>query len=290
VDLTGWEAAAILAKAVTYAATFGAAGAIFFLNYNESSLRAAQRRRIHRGVALLLIAAVLAGAAKVMLLAGSMTDDFAGMFDHSFAAMILRAGEGRAAGIRLAGLILCGAVFFAKHRTNRAAAVGALLAAGSFAAVGHVHALKPNGVATLLLMLHLWCGAFWLGALWPLLQVARDGDGARTAAVAARFGHIAVVLVSALLAAGALLLYRLLGSLSELWTSAYGRMLSLKLFLVAALLSAAALNKLRLVPRLAAGNAAAGVYLRRSIGAEMILGSMILLVTAALTTLAGPAD
>jgi putative copper export protein len=32
------------------------------------------------------------------------------------------------------------------------------------------------------------------------------------------------------------------------------------------------------------------VYLRRSIGTEMILGSMILLVTAALTTLAGPGD
>jgi putative copper resistance protein D len=286
VELSGWEAAAALAKAITYAATLGAAGAIFFLNYNDA-LRAAQRRRMQRGVALLLIAAGLASAVKVLLLAGSMSDDFAGMFDSSFAGMILRAGEGRAAGIRLVGLIVCSTVLFSKRRV---AAVGALLAAGSFAAVGHVHALKPNGLATLFLILHLWCGAFWLGALWPLLQVARDGDGAQTAVVAARFGNVALYLVGALIAAGALLLCRVLGSVSELWSSAYGRMLSLKLLLLVALLSAAALNKLRLTPRLAAGDAAAGVYLRRSIGAEMILGSMILLATAALTTFAGPAD
>jgi copper resistance protein D len=286
VELSGWEAAAALAKAITYAATLGAAGAIFFLNYNEA-LQTAQRRRMHRGIALLLIAAAVASVAKVLTLAGSMSDDFAGMFDSSFAAMILRAGEGRAAGVRLVGLIVCGAVFFSKQRL---AAVGALLAAGSFAAAGHVHALKPNGLATLFLLLHLWCGAFWLGALWPLLQVARDGAAAQTAIVAARFGNIAVYLVGALIAAGALLLYRVLGSVSELWSTAYGRTLSLKLLLVVALLSAAALNKLRLTPRLAAGDAAAGVYLRRSIAAEMILGCMILLATAALTTFAGPSD
>jgi putative copper export protein len=286
VELSAWEAAAALAKAMSYAATLGAAGAIFFLNYN-GSLPAAQRRRIHRSIALLLMVAALASVAKVLGQAGSMSDDIAGMFDASFVGMILRAGEGRADGIRLVGLIICSAALFSKQRV---AAVGALLAAGSFAAVGHVHALEPNGLATLLLLLHLWCGAFWLGALWPLLQVARDGDGAHTAAVAARFGHIALYLVAALIAAGTLLLYRMLGSVSALWVSAYGRMLSLKLLLLVALLCAAALNKLRLTPRLAAGDARAGAYLRRSIGTEMVIGSMILLVTAALTTFAGPSD
>jgi copper resistance protein D len=289
-ELSGWEAAAALAKAATYAATLGAAGAIFFLNYNESWLRAMQRRRIQRSVALLLMTAALASAVKILLLAGSMSDDFAGMIHGSFAGMILRAGEGRAAGIRCIGLIICGAALVAKRPRNRLAAVGGLLAAGSFAAVGHVHALKPNGLATSFLLLHLLCGAFWLGALWPLLQVARDGGGAQTAAAATRFARIALYLVAALIVAGALLLYRLLGSVSALWVSPYGRMLSLKLLLVIALLSAAALNKLRLTPRLAAGDAAAGRHLRGSIGAEMLLGGAILLVTAALTSFAGPSD
>jgi putative copper resistance protein D len=288
VDVTGWEAAAALAKAVTYAATLGAAGAIFFLNYNESLLQAPQRRRIRRNAVQLLIVAAVASVAKVLALAGSMSDDFAGMLDGSFVGMILRAGEGRASGIRLVGLCLCTAVWFSTRRANRVAAVGALLAGGSFAAVGHVHALKPNGLATAFLILHLWCGAFWLGALWPLLHVAREGNRAQTAQVAARFGNIALFLVAALIAAGVFMLFRLLGGLTELWVSAYGRMLSVKLLLVTALLGAAALNKLRLTPQLAAGDAQAGLYLQRSIRTELVTGTLVLLVTAALTTFAGP--
>jgi copper resistance protein D len=288
VESTGWDAAAALAKAIIYAGTLGAAGAIFFLNYNERLLREAQRRDIVRSILLLAAVAVSANAVRISLLTASMSGNLAGMFDMSFAGMILRAGEGRAAGIRIAGLILCSAAMLPGRRWTRLAFVGALLAAASFAAAGHVHALKPNIAATLLSILHLWCGAFWLGALWPLLQVTRNGADSRTASQASRFGNIALILVALLIAAGALLLYRLLGSLAAMWTSDYGRMLSLKLLLVAALLFAAAVNKLRFTPRLAAGEAAAAVYLRRSIIVEMILGGLILLVTAAFTSLSGP--
>ena len=287
-ESTGWDAAAALAKAVTYAGTLGAAGAIFFLNYNERLLRDAQRRGIVRSIVMLSAMAALASAAKISLLAASMSENASGMLDISFAGMILRAGEGRAVAIRIVGLIVCSAVMLSGRCWTRLAFLGALLAAASFAAAGHVHALKPNIVPTLLLMLHLWCGAFWLGALWPLLRVARHGDDSLTASLAARFGSIALSLVALLIAAGALLVYRLLGSLADMWSSDYGRMLSLKLLLVVALLSAAAVNKLRLTPRLAAGDAAAAVHLRRSIGLEMILGGLILLVTAAFTSLSGP--
>jgi len=276
VESTGWDAAAALAKAITYAGTLGAAGAIFFLNYNERSLHDGERRGIVRSVVMLSAVAALAGTARILLLAASIGDN------------LLRAGEGSALAIRIAGLILCTAVLLPGWVWTRLAFFGALLAAASFAAVGHVHALKPNFIPSLLLMLHLWCGAFWLGALWPLLRVARGGDNALTAALAARFGNIALLLVALLVAAGALLMYRLLGSIADMWSSGYGRMLSLKLLLVVALLSAAAVNKLRLTPRLAAGDAAAALHLRRSIGLEMMLGSLILLVTAAFTTLSGP--
>jgi len=288
VVFTGWDAAAALAKALTYAGTLGAAGAIFFLNYNERLLRAAQRRSIVRSMAMLSVLAALASAAKISLLAASMSDDLAGMFDISFAGMILRAGEGRAAAIRIVGLILCGAALLPGRGWSRLACLGALLAAASFAATGHVHALMPNILPTLIATLHLWCGAFWLGALWPLLRTARDGDHAQVAALAARFGKIAVGIVALLIAAGTLLLWLLLGSLSDLWNSDYGRMLSVKLLLVAALLSAAAVNKLRLTPRVEKGEAAAALHLRRSIKLELILGGLILLLTAAFTTLTGP--
>ena len=107
-------------------------------------------------------------------------------------------------------------------------------------------------------------------------------------AVAARFGRIAVAVVAALLAAGATVLWILLGSFSELWTSGYGCLACVKIAFVACLLALAAWNKLRLVPRIVAGDALAVRSLRRSIGAEMVVAGLILLITAALTTLAGP--
>jgi putative copper export protein len=80
----------------------------------------------------------------------------------------------------------------------------------------------------------------------------------------------------------------LLGSLSELWTSGYGRLACVKIVFVACLLALAAWNKLRLVPRIVAGDPLAVRSLRRFIRAEMLVAGLILLITAALTTLAGP--
>lgn len=286
-EVTGWDAAAALAKALTYAATLSAAGTTFFLGYTAQLLRTQQRHRIVRVILLLAPLAAVASITRVSLLAASMSDNLAGMFDLSFAGMILRAGEGRAILLRIAGLVLCTAAFKSGRFWSWVAWAGAMLAAASFAVVGHVHALQPNRLATVILMLHLWCGAFWLGALWPLLQVARHDDPL-TAALAARFGRIALYLVGVLLAAGTLLACRLLGGLAALWSSDYGRMLSLKILLVAAMLCAAAVNKLRLTPRLAAGDARAAAHLRRSVTFEMGLGGAILLVTALFTSLTGP--
>jgi putative copper resistance protein D len=288
VEVTGWDAAAALAKAMIYAATLTAAGAIFFLSHSARLLHDTQRRLILRSFVLLATVAAVTSLLRVSLLAGSMSDNFEGMLDTTFAGMILRTGEGAAIVLRLVGLLLCTAALRSGRLWMCMAFTGAVLSAASFAAVGHVHALKPDRLAVPILMLHLCCGAFWLGALWPLLRLAREGDRLQTAALAARFGKIALYAVGLLVAAGILLSYRLLGSLAALWNSNYGRLLGLKMLLVAAMLSAAAINKLRLTPRLAAGDAAAAAQLRRSIGFEMGLGGSILLVTATFTSLTGP--
>ncbi len=285
-ELSGWDAVALCAKAVTYAATLGAAGAIFFLGYNGQLLKESQRGRIRRLIGILVIASAIAGCARILLLAGSMRGDFAGMFDASLVRMILNGGEGRATGLRLAGLALCALGLSTKTRAQIYALTGAIIASTSFAWVGHVHA-QPGWLPSLVLSLHLLAASFWLGALLPLLIVARGADSA-IAAVAARFGKLALAVVGLLLGAGAVILWTLINDASAFWSSAYGEMMAIKLLAVALMLSMAAANKLYLTPRLLNREPKAIDLLRRSIHGEIICGSVILLITAAFTTLTGP--
>jgi putative copper resistance protein D len=91
-----------------------------------------------------------------------------------------------------------------------------------------------------------------------------------------------------LVAAGAALLSQLLDSVSGLWNSDHGRMLSVKILLVSGLLGCAALNKWHLVPQLLKHAPRAAAKLRRSIAVEILLATAILVITAAFTSLLGP--
>jgi copper resistance protein D len=287
-EISGWDVAAVFAKAVTYAATFGAAGAVFFALYCGTLLRDQQRGLIRRLIAIQVGVAATASVLRILLLAGSMSGEMAGMFDSAFASMILRAGEGRASGARLAGLALILFALSKKPVFRGPAMAGAIVASTSFAWVGHVHGMASNTAPSLLLCLHLLCGAFWLGALAPLLIIATGANEPQIAAAAARFGKLAVRVVALLVAAGASLLLMLIGSAAQFWSSAYGRMMAIKLLAVAALLGLAAWNKLALTPRLLQGDARAMVKFRRSLQTEMSVGALILLSTAAFTTVTGP--
>jgi len=286
VGVSGWEVVAICAKAATYAATLGAAGAIFFSAYCKNLLQDSQQFRIRRLIGRLLIIATLASLARIPLLAGSMSGDFAGMFDSQFENMILRNGEGRTTGLRLIGLALMAIGVFSNRRATPL--LGAVIAAVSFAWIGHVYAMLPTALPRTLLCLHLLCAAFWFGALAPLLMVAQGGTGSQAASVAARFATWAFGLVAVLIVAGAWLVWMLIRDAAEFWDSDYGRMLLVKLLLVACLLATAALNKFYLTTKLSRGDAKAALRFSRSLQAEMLLGSLILLATAAFTSLTGP--
>jgi putative copper resistance protein D len=287
-ELSGWDAAAVAAKAITYAATLGAAGAIFFLAYNGSPLQEPQRSRIRRLIGTLLIASALASCARILLVAASMSGDLAGMFDGAMARMILGAGDGLATGVRMAGLALAAFAISSNPRLRVLALLGAAIASMSFAAIGHARGLLPSIAPSLLLCLHLLCAAFWLGALAPLLIIARNRNDSQIAASAARFGKVALGVVVLLLSAGLSLLWTLIGDAAQFWSSDYGRMMAIKLLSVAALLAVAAVNKLYLTPRLLRGDPRAFTQFRRSVQTEMAVGALILLITAAFTTLAGP--
>lgn len=287
-EFTGWDIATVLAKAIIYAATFGAAGGVFFLAYSLDLVSDVSRGQIRELIRMLAIVGSVISAARIGLLAGSMDGAVAGMVDLSSVRMILSAGEGRATGIRIVGLVLTSLAILPGRVSLALATVGAVTAATSFAWIGHAHSVNAGLLPIVLLILHLLCVAFWIGALGPLLLIARDQDPSIIAAIAARFGHLAMVFVALLVVAGGGLLWVLLHGELRLWKSPYGQVLLIKLSLVACLLGLAAFNKLRLTPQLAVNDAHAASSLQRSICAEMFFVGLILALTATLTTTMGP--
>jgi len=286
-----WDAAVVTARAATYAATLAASGGVFFLVYSHALLDGVCAGRIRRLIRVLVLIAAFAGGAMILAAAASMAGDAGGLADVGLARMILQAGEGRASLVRLIGLVLIVASLTARRSPAAMTLLGSVAAATSFAWVGHVHALSAlRGVwlPALVIVVHLLGVAFWLGALIPLLMVARDADMSRIAATARRFGTAALFVVGGLLAAGGGLLCLLLSGVSELWTDDYGRLALTKVLLVSCLLALAALNHLRLTPRLFAYDTGALRALKRSILAELAVAGCVLVVTAAMTTLAGP--
>jgi putative copper resistance protein D len=271
---------------LTYAATLGAAGAVFFLCYSGTLVANPEHTRIRRLAVGLAMLSMLTGGAQVLVTAGSMSGSSAGMWDGTMVHMVWQAGAGRAYAIRAIGLALL-AFAVLRNLLPWLGCIGAITAATSFAWTGHAWSLHPHALPILLLSVHLLGATFWLGALAPLAIVARGCELPRLAATAFRFGSSAIFVVAALIAAGLGLLWKMLGSVSDLWTSEYGRYVLLKLALVACLLGLAAFNKLSLTPRLRAGDVRAARGLRLSIQFELLLGALILAVTAAFTTLAG---
>jgi len=286
--ITAWDLAGILDKALLYGSTLMAAGAVMFLLYAGSIPVNTYERRLRLRITVLLCVALLAALLRLPLTVGAMTGDFSGLFDPTLTGMVWRAGEGRASELRVAGIMLM-AIGLAAHRGLLLLGLpGALLAAVSFAALGHTHAAGAGPAPILLIGSHLVCVAFWLGGLMCLWVIAADATVLELGRAARRFGAVAVFMVALLVASGLPVLWLLVRPLSEFWMSAYGRGLGIKMGLVLGLIGAAAINKFVLTPQLRADHRDAVRWLRWSLRFEFACMAAILLVMATVTTLFGP--
>jgi copper resistance protein D len=143
-------------------------------------------------------------------------------------------------------------------------------------------------------VLHLIAAAAWVGALVPLAIVlaARDDGGASALAIARaatlRFSTLGIASVGTVLATGIVNTFELTGSWDGLFGTSYGRLLLAKIALFLAMLAIAAVNRIRLTPRLVAGGDAADPALRQlrtNALLEAVIGALILLIVAMLGTL-----
>ncbi len=186
-----------------------------------------------------------------------------------------RGSFGRSAGLAAAALLLAMTSLRLSRQLRRATALCALIGTGlALAATGHAASAQPRYLTMPAVALHGVALAFWIGALLPL-ALAMCSPRAAAVGILTRFSRAIPLAVAALLASGLLLAIVQLERLNALWSTDYGRVLTIKLALVAALLLLALWNRLSLTPRIGHGGRARRL-MRRSIVAELVLVIAIL--------------
>ena len=272
-----WSLAAIITKFALYLGILTATGTVL----------AALMFRLNqfRGIALVFGGlAIIASLIGFSLKGANLTGDISGMLDLEMLGLLWSTPVGTAMALRLCGLgVLIVGLFMARGGLALSA-LGGITAVWSFGHIGHISD-RGSAVLDVALTLHLITVAIWIGILTPLQRLAREtATYAEAAKVGHRFGLVASFTVPALIIAGSYMSYTLVGSISLLIQTGYGQALIIKVLLVAVLLSLAAANKLRFMPRLRAGDATAANHLAKSISIEWLVVLLIFAITAVLTS------
>jgi len=281
------DALSVTLRALSFVALFQAAGmAMFIALFGHELSRVEYLVRRYGVISALVASALVLG--HYALEAARMSGDFAGISDATLQSLVLHSSSSVALTWRLSGLVLIAVGLRTRSVPGiTLGVVGAALAVGAFTLTGHTAAHPQRWLLSVLLLGHLLVVAFWFGALVPLHFASSREPAAVAGKVIDGFSRLAVWLVPGLFVAGVVLAIVLVKHLSGLAT-AYGQMLIVKLAGFALLMLLAALNKWRLGPAIARGEASASRAFRRSLAAEYLLIGAVLTVTAALTTFFSP--
>ena len=175
----------------------------------------------------------------------------------------------------------------------------ALAAVGAAALTGHAMAFPElTWLMVPLHALHVAGAGLWMGTLAVLLvaltAIGRDAAdaGSRRTVVAvtfARFSSLAVPAVGVMAITGLIAGVLHVGTWGALWSTAYGRVLLLKIGVFGLADACGAWNWQRVRPLLATEDAATG-RLQRVGGLEVALGVVVLVLTSLLAALPMPAE
>jgi putative copper resistance protein D len=299
----------IVVRAVHFASTAMVAGAIFFISFVAApALRpvladpraAAFGKHLRVLVWITLLISVLSGLAWLFLLAARIAGQpVAEAFADGVVWTVLtqtRFGNDWVARLCIAILL---AVFFRSSETQSNSTwqgrVVPLLAAcllGSLAWSGHAGASPgiKGGIHLVSDVLHLVAVGAWVGALPPFamllsfaLQAANQAWSNVAVVGALRFSTLGMLSVGTLTATGIVNTLNLAGSVPALTGTEYGELLLFKIFLFTAMVGIAAVNRLRLLPRVADANTTRP--LRRNVVLEIALATVIMFIVGALGTL-----
>lgn len=296
----------IAARALQFASSISLAGIFVFLCFvaaPQTSARLRRRLALLAWASLLLVLA--SGAAWLLLLAAGMSGKpvAAALSQGAVRIVLTRTRFGQIWLLRLVAAGLLAVCLLARYRSpgpvwRRAGLVLAALMLAGLAWAGHGGATpgRPGDLHLAADMLHLLAAGAWLGSLIPLallLSEARSIGDPGWAAIARRavrrFSVLAAAMVATLFAAGLVNTWFLAGSVPALIGTGYGRLLLAKIAIFATMVALAAVNLLRMAPRL--GPAAslrqpllwvAVAHLRRNAAIEASLGLSVLAIVGVL--------
>jgi putative copper export protein/mono/diheme cytochrome c family protein/peroxiredoxin len=258
--------------------------------------------RMMRVVPWSLTLVLVSGTLWFFAQAAAMSDaSFAGAFEREMlAAVLIETLFGRVWIARLLiAVTLAGALFLLRRASPRRETMMlgfcAILASTLLASLAWVgHASGEQGVNRIVHLsadiAHLLAAGAWLGGLPALVFVLGRTASAASLEFAAlatrRFSVMGMMSVGTLLLTGAVNAWYTVGSLPALFGTDYGRLLSAKLTLFAAMVTLAGINRLRWMPQLspAVQDSAplAFTRLRRNAVAETLLGLAVLGIVGAL--------
>ena len=172
-----------------------------------------------------------------------------------------------------------------------AAAVLAGAAGSTPAFAGHAAAVEQMALVPIVNdAVHLLAASTWLGTLAVLLLAAVPAivrvshqPFNDTAALVRAFSPIALFAAAVAIFTGTVSAFVHIKAVSELWTTPYGKTLSIKLLIVMLTATTGAYNWKVVSPRL--GSEAATLHIRRSALAEIVIAAAIVAVTAVLVAL-----
>ncbi|QCI65699.1 copper resistance D family protein [Phreatobacter stygius] len=279
-----WNALTVLLRAAGYAGTLGAAGVALFLLFMSGELTADEATAARRWLAVLVLAGLLASLAAWPMRALSLSRMPEAAFRFEIYSGIARSRFGDAGLLRLVGLVL---VLFALVRRTWGAgigAIGAVVIAASYVAIGHTTQYRPRQELAALTVLHLTAVAFWFGSLFPLRNITLRRDprsAAETLAVWSRYATVFVILVAA---TGLVVAWYLVGAARNLTGSWFGWALIAKLALVALILLSAFGARFRHARLMLRGDVLAASAMRRSLGRQIVIAVLVFYATAELVS------
>lgn len=178
----------------------------------------------------------------------------------------------------------------------RTALVAGGLATVALALSGHAVAVPGwQGVTVTADMLHVIGAGGWIGSLGVLLiagvpAARRLEPTLRDAAVATlvrAFSPVALIAAALVSGTGLIAAWLHVGTVAALWSSEYGRLLLIKLAVVALVAITGAYNWRRVLPKL--GEETGTVRVQRSARVEMAIAVVVLIITAILVATSPPA-